>query len=428
MIKKIAFLACSFIPALFFAQGFQVNVQGAAQVAMGSAATAFIQDGAAVFYNPGGGSFLKQNCVYGGVTPIASKGEFLQSNTNVLSKTTSPISTPFGGYIVWGADSAHRPVFSKFKFGLGAYTPFGSTIQWQNGWSGRYDLTSIQLFAVFIQPTVSFKINEKWGIGAGFVYATGKVNLQQDVPVWFQDGTAGHATIQGNATGYGANAGIYFKPSNKLSFGLTYRSQVSMSVKNGAASFNVPASTASNFPTGGFTGGLPLPQVLTFGVAYKPIEKLTLALDASWVGWYSYDTVTFKYSNPTPALSVTKLPRNYTNGYSFRLGAQYQICKNWVGRAGVAYMLSPVKNGYETPDIPDSNHASFSLGLGYRAGKHFTFNASFLFEHIVRKNADNSNTIILTPGQTATPLSGTYNTFIFAPSVSVSFNFLNHKN
>jgi long-chain fatty acid transport protein len=427
MIKKLITISLFSVPFLLRAQGFQVNLQGQAQIGMGSAATALIQDGAAVFYNPGGVSFLKENSVYAGMSPIVSKGEFLETNTNALSKTTSPIGTPFEGYAVWGADSAHHPTFSKFKFGLAAYTPFGSTIKWQDGWSGKYNLTSIQLFAVFIQPTISFKINEKWGIGAGFEYATGKVNLQQDVPVWFQDGTAGHATIQGNASGFGANAGIYFKPNNKLSFGLTYRSQVNMNVSKGTATFNVPASTASNFPSGGFTGGLPLPQEITLGIAYKATNKLTLAFDASWVGWHSYDTVTFKYSNPTPILAETKLPRNYSSGYSFRLGGQYQLGKNWVGRLGVAYMVSPVQNGYVTPDIPDANHISASIGLGYNAGKHFSFNASFLFENISRKNTTNYNTVIPTSGMTIYPLTGNYNVFIFAPGLSISYKFLNHK-
>ena len=419
--KKLLSLLILISPIVYKAQGFQVNLQGQAQQAMGGAGAALIQDGASVFFNPGGMSFLKDNSINVGMTPVISKGEFLESNTNLTAVTQSPVGTPFAGYAVWGADSSHK-VLSRFKFGLGAYTPFGSTIKWQDGWTGRFVLTQIQLFAVFIQPTISYKINDKWGIGAGFVYASGKVNLQQDLPITFQNGNYAHATIGGNATGYGFNGGIYCKPSSKLSIGLTYRSQVNMDVKKGAATFNVPSSLAADFPNGTFTSSLPLPQVATLGFAYSFNEKLALALDASFVGWYAYKSITFKYADTTAQLQNTVLVRNYQNAYSFRLGGQYKILNNLCGRLGVSYLISPVKNGYVTPDIPDGNRLNIMAGLGYSVGKHFVANASFTFEDITRKG-DNGQSIVPLSGQTIYPLSGTYKVYIYAPGLSVTYKF-----
>ena len=49
---------------------------------MGSAGTAFIQDAACVFFNPGGISFLDKNQITGGVTPTFSNGKFTENLTN----------------------------------------------------------------------------------------------------------------------------------------------------------------------------------------------------------------------------------------------------------------------------------------------------------------------------------------------------------
>ncbi len=419
--KKLLSLLILISPIIYKAQGFQVNLQGQAQQAMGGAGAALIQDGAAVFFNPGGMSFLKDNSINLGITPVISHGAFLESNTNASAITQSPVGTPFAGYAVWGADSSQKAL-SRFKFGLGAYTPFGSTIKWQDGWSGRVFLTQIQLFAVYIQPTISYKINDKWGIGGGFVYASGKVNLQQDIPTASQTSYYGHATIGGNATGYGFNGGLYYKPFSKLSIGLTYRSQVNMDVKKGAATFTVPSSLAADFPNGSFTSSLPLPQVATLGFAYKVNDKLALAFDASFVGWQAYKSITFKFADTTAQLHNTTLVRNYQNAYSFRLGGQYKILNNLYGRLGVSYLISPVKNGYVTPDIPDGNRLNVMAGLGYSVGKHFVANASFTFEDITRKG-DNSLSIVPLPGQTIHPLSGTYKVFIYAPGLSVTYKF-----
>ncbi|HEX7414930.1 MAG TPA: outer membrane protein transport protein, partial [Bacteroidia bacterium] len=197
--KKLIAALILFSPAVHKAQGFQVNLQGQKQQGMGGAGTALMQDGAAVFFNPGGVSFLKENSISAGVTATIANIEYVDGPSSTVSRTKSPVSTPFAAYAVWGADSSHK-FLSRFKFGLGAYTPFGSIVTWQDGWTGRFALTSLKLQAIFIQPTISFKICDKLGIGAGFVYANGTVELKEDLPVVDASGNYGKADLKGSAS------------------------------------------------------------------------------------------------------------------------------------------------------------------------------------------------------------------------------------
>ena len=223
------------------------------------------------------------------------------------------------------------------KLGLAVYTPFGSTVEWEEGWVGRFALTRLQLRAIFFQPTVSFRINDKIGIGAGFVYSYGTVNLQKDLPLQFQDGTYGHAELAGTGHGFGYNVGLYFKPTSSLSLGLTYRSQVNMSISDGTATFTVPSSLEENFPNGTFASSLPLPQVLTFGVGYEPNKHIGVALDINYVGWNAYDTLGFDYATNTESLEDTRSARKYDNAVALRLGMYYSIKVNLFIRLGLAY-------------------------------------------------------------------------------------------
>lgn len=182
---------------------------------MGSAGTAVVLDGASLFFNPGGVSFLKENSINVGASATLGNTCFLDANTNKLSRTKSPVGTPFTVYAVFGKDS------SRLKFGLAVYTPFGSTVKWEDKWSGRFALTSLKLFAVFIQPTVSYKINDELGIGGGFVYSTGNMDMQKDLPLTDINGNFGKAELKGKATGYGFNIGILNQATEKLSFALT---------------------------------------------------------------------------------------------------------------------------------------------------------------------------------------------------------------
>ncbi len=405
--RRLLFLTLAFSPAMTQGQGFQVNLQGQKQQAMGSAATAFAQDAATLFYNPGGAVFLDKSEIILGGTPTFARGKYLDANTNATAVTTSPTSYPFAAYGVFGFKKVER-----LKLGLAIYTPFGSTVEWEQGWTGRFALTRLQLQAIFFQPTVSFKITDKLGIGAGFVYSHGKVNLQKDIPVMDNSGNYGHAELNGAAGGFGVNAGIYYKPIEKLSFGLTYRSQVNMKVDDGEATFTVPAAVASNFPSGKFTSELPLPQVITFGVGYKLNDKLNFAADVNFVGWKAYDTLAFDYEQNTASLIDTKSARNYKNTYALRLGAQYKVTDGLTVRLGISYGVTPVQDGYATPETPDADRVSYAAGLGYRFGDHFSIDASFLFTALERKDTN-----------LETNMSGTYRTNVCAPGISFSYKF-----
>lgn len=405
--KKLLFVLATLPAITSWSQGYQVNLQGQKQQAMASAGAAFAQDAAILFYNPGGATFLEKSELIVGATPTFGRGKFLDANTNATAETTSPTSFPFAVYGVFGLKKVER-----LKLGLAIYTPFGSTIEWEDGWTGRFALTRLELRSIFFQPTLSYKISDKIGIGAGFIYSNGKVNLQKDIPVLGSDGNYGHAELNGAASGFGFNAGVYYKPTDKISFGLSYRSQVNMKVDNGEATFTVPSGLAGNFPSGKFSSQLPLPQVLTIGSAYKINEKLDLALDINFVGWKAYDTLSFDYEKNTASLIDTKSARNYRNTYALRLGGQYKITSQFTARLGVSYGITPVKDGFVTPETPDANRVSYTVGLGYKIGDQFAIDASFLFTELDRTDTN-----------LETNLSGRFRTNVCAPGISFSYKF-----
>lgn len=399
-------LIISLLPFTVFGQGFQVNLQGQIQQGMAGAGTGLMHDASALFFNPAGASFVDRSEVSVAMTPTFASGEFTENNTNVTANTTSPIGTPFSVYGLFQLKDS-----SKLKLGMAIYTPFGSTVQWESGWVGRFALTRLSLKAIFFQPTVSFRITDKIGIGAGFVYSYGNVNLQKDLPLQDQNGEYANVELAGSGHGFGYNVGLYFEPTKYLHFGLTYRSQVNMSISSGTATFTVPASVENKFPSGGFSSSLPLPQVLSFGVGYEPSENLAFAFDANYVGWNAYDTLAFDYETNTESLEDTKSARNYENSIAFRLGAQYYFNAKVIGRLGVGYALTPVQDGYVTPETPDANRVNYTAGFGYKFNKKFKLDLSLLYTQVNRADTNFE-----------TGLSGNFKTRVLAPGFSLTYN------
>jgi len=130
------------------------------------------------------------------------------------------------------------------------------------------------------------------------------------------------------------------------------------------------------------------------------------------VGWKAYDTLAFDYAENTASLIDTKSARAYENIFSFRLGGQYLLSDRVALRLGTAYGITPVQNGYVTPETPDVNRINYTAGIGYQFGKHLKIDASFLFTHLERTDTN-----------IETNLSGTFKTNVIAPGISIAYKF-----
>ena len=409
MINRFVFvlflLLVTFHAQISLGQGFQVNFQGQKQQGMGLAGTAYYQDGASLFFNPGSVAFSNENSVNVGFTPTFANTLYVDSATQQGYRTNSPMGTPFSAYGLFKLKDS-----SNVRLGLAVYTPFGSTVQWEDNWIGRFALTRLQLSSIFIQPTFSYRINEKLGLGAGFIVSVGSVNLQRDLPVQHPNGEYASAELSGRAYGFGFNAGIHYNVTEKFGLGLTYRSRINMGVSNGTAAFDVPESLEANFPDGPFQSSLPLPQVITLGLSYKFTEKLVAVLDINYVGWSAYDTLAFDYEKNTPSLSDTKSARNYVNIFAFRGGVAYDVWKGLTLRLGGGFGFTPVQAGYATPETPDANRLYGTFGLSYAFGDHFSVDASLYYTQLKRSDTN-----------LETNLSGSYTTKAIAPGISLIY-------
>ncbi|MGC4057116.1 MAG: outer membrane protein transport protein [Chitinophagaceae bacterium] len=404
--KRALLIPCMLAPAVLFAQGFQVNLHGQKQIGMGTTGTALVQDAASVLFNPGAVAALTENDIQAGMSPLMFKSAFNPSGSDATYNVNNKVATPFTAYAVWG------PKGAKWKAGLGVYTPFGGLVDWGNSWQGRYVLESLDLKAIYVQPTFSYRINRQWSLGAGLVYNTGMVDLKKALPLTMSDGSDAQAQLKGTGHGWGWNAGVLYRPDSQWSFGLSYRSKVTTTINSGDAVFTVPASLSASFPAGNkFSASIPLPSTTSLGAGYRLNDQWLFALDLSYVRWSVYQLLDFDYANNTSVLADTHSPRNYKDAGSARIGAEFKPIPNFALRAGGGYVLTSVKDGYVTPEAPDANRLLLTAGVGYQIGRHFDINASFLYEKIAARTQTNIES----------NLSGTYKTNVYAPGLSVAY-------
>ena len=388
--KKISLLLCIIISSsyLLFAGGFQVNLQGQKQAGMGHTGIGLALDNASLQFNPGALIFVDSLGSFStGVSFIIPRTVYLDPNSNYLAQTVNHTGTPLCIYSNFKIKKN-----SPITFGIGIYNPFGSRVQWEDDWKGQFLLREISLKTFFYQPTLSYKITEKLGIGVGYIFANGDFSLRKALPIQDSLGNYGEASLAGKATGKGFNIGVYYKLNNNFSIGLNYRSAVKVKVQNGAADF-VSANTVSQyFKNTTFNTQLNLPFNSGIGLGYLLNEKMKIALDINYVGWKSYDSLTIDFAQNSEKLADVASPRLYKNTFIFRTGLQYQLNQKFMLRAGLYYDQSPVKKGYLTPETPDSDKIGLTTGFTITFNKYLYIDASLIYTEGLKRVDTNIET------------------------------------
>src|SRR5262249_4289811 len=130
------------------------------------------------------------------------------------------------------------PLNKDIAVGLGVTTPYGIGAEWDTDTSAFSKPTGVlryqapyfaKLMTVNINPSIAFKLSDDFSFGAGFDVMWSEVTLKQLYPWFLFPGSVGnepdgHAEAKGHGVGYGANAAITWKITDRQRLALTYRS------------------------------------------------------------------------------------------------------------------------------------------------------------------------------------------------------------
>ncbi|MCZ4695459.1 transporter [Ancylomarina euxinus] len=431
MLRKI-YLAIALIAFTYSvkAEGYAVNVQGAKQTGMGHVGVAINWDASSMQFNPGALATLdaKYSLSMGG-SLVWSNTEYTNLSSSALNtETDNPIATPF--YLYGSAK-----LTDKLAVGLAVYTPFGSSNIWGDTWAGKYLIQEITMKSIYIQPTVSYQVNDWMSVGAGLNIVYGDFKLNKAFPILPNPTLPpsatnpiiadGGAELSGNTIKYGYNLGVFLQPTEKLNIGISYRSKVDIELDDsegeGTFSFpsTVPPALVAGYKAGGVTDGtftatLPLPASLNVGFAYQIDEKWLVSADVNFVEWSVYKNLEFVSKDAAALNSLNK--RDWDNSMTYRIGAQYSANEKLDLRAGFYYDETPTNDKFYAPETPGADKIGITGGFSYLLNEKFSIDAAFIYSKGEKIEAYDTNT-------RSQGFGGEYQNTAFIPSVGITYNF-----
>jgi len=394
------------------------NASGLGNAYAGAAAAA--EDASTVFFNPAGLSLLPGGKQFAlGVDLIQPAAKFRDSGT-LASGTGVPVGAalrPLGGnggdagslaavpHVYFAMDMA-----KDWKFGVGMGAPFGLKTEYSSDWEGRFQGIKSSIETINVNPTVTYKVNDKVSLGFGLNYQT--IDAELTSAVNYVVGTfggvlgstgsvaaagavagaipaasaEGSLNIEGSDSAWGYNLGAMFALSPNTRLGVAYRSSVEYKV-TGTANFSgvpagLPAAVATGFSSGNVSVDIELPDTFSLALRHQPNQKLTLLGDLTWTGWAKIKELRILRESGT-TLGVT--PENFRNTLRAGVGAIYRYNDKWSSKVGLAYDQTPVNDTDRTPRLPDENRTWLSIGAQYRPSVNTTID--FGYAHLFIKDA-----------------------------------------
>jgi long-chain fatty acid transport protein len=392
-----------------FAAGFLVRENSAEAVATSYAGNGSRASGPdTVFSNPAGMTQLQADGFELGAAVILPSSTFSGSARQATPLGPVPLAGNNGG------DSGRTAWVPNFygvmkalpdiSIGIAITAPFGNSTEYDRGWIGRYLGTKTAAVSADINPSIAWRIDDTFSVGAGFSAQYLKLDVTQGInqtAIFGAPAPDAFLRFKAHDWAYGYNFGILADLGGGTRIGLTYRSKVDHRIE-GSLDFtgNSPLLGLINGPA---NAKATLPSTTTLSITSDVTPELSLSADVQYTHWSLFKDVTIQSQNP-PFVN----PQRYRDAWMIAVGGKYRLNERWALKAGIAFDQTPVTSRFRAVTLPDTDRYLLGMGAEVRLTDAITvegaYGHSFAFNN-PNMNSSINNTDPITRSAT---LSGRY--------------------
>ncbi len=358
------------------ANGLNLNGSGAKSDAMGGAFVGLANDFSAAFWNPAGlAQMTRANFgIYGaGILP---QGRYQLSAYGIDAKST-PKMYPIPGV------GFFQPLGKRLVLGIYVYAPSGAGADW-NGQdlallSGGKPFKWHSMLGIFTaSPAIAYKVTDQFMLGATVDINYGMLSMDQPFSL-------GQYTEKLKGLAVGGTFGALWKPVKQFSVGVSYKLPFTAKLKGDV---EIPYATlvpgiTSTTDTGTRTATWPM--WLAGGIAFKPVDALTITADVQYTNWKKMQTIPITFEDPVwEGVFGAGGPYDRTdemlwkNATMYRFGVEYLVTKAFALRGGYTYDPNPGTIETQNILLPEFKYNWFTFGFGYDS-THLTVDAAIQY-------------------------------------------------
>jgi long-chain fatty acid transport protein len=266
----------------------------------------------------------------------------------------------------------------KLKLGVSMTSPYGGSLDYNDGWVGRYSVQNVMFYTINVNPGIAYQVNDWASIGAGvsLEYANLHETLALPIPDTRQL-IDGQATIKAANYAGGANFGVLIKPTPSTKLGVAYRSQISHDLHGDLTFYRLSSTPATSTK-------MVMPQNVIVSLAQELSNRFSVLGELGWANWSSMHNTVVNVANFSGSI-----PNDWNNTYRVGLGGQYHYNNALMLQAGASLDSSPTNSSHRLPDLPMDRQIRVGAGINYAIIK--AVNLGFSYEYINFGHANINN-------------------------------------
>lgn len=391
-----------------FAAGFQLTEQSSLGAGRAYAGAGIVGDDlSAVHYNPAGMTLLEGTRFQAGGVWIGINADYDGDGTSENGRLKGQMIP--AGYVT-------HQVNDKVWLGFAMTVPYGMGTEYDRNWEGNQRGTSAKIYTFDMNPNIAYKVSDFISIGGGISVQYAKAKLGMGMGEIPNMGGIGHAKLEADSWDWGYNLGIMISPTDKLRFGLAYRSAIKHDADGHTDLSNsqlLNSLVGLDSVTVGSEASLKTPDTIMLTGTWEATEKLRLSGLIRWANWSNFDKLKINNGVSNGMLSLinnaassaiqemlinkqidlsqamalqgylagaqgqlkqTVIENDWQDTWLFSIGADYKINSDFTVRGGIAYETSPIDDqSTRMAVIPDTDRLWLSLGASWYATKDLQF-------------------------------------------------------
>ncbi|MCX6865257.1 MAG: outer membrane protein transport protein [Verrucomicrobia bacterium] len=417
-LKKSLMVLLAGVPSTLLANGFRLVSQDAFAAARGEAFVATADNPSAIHYNPAGLTQLDGQQVRLGAYALYFDPTFTPPCDATNAGTT---------YHIEKKDALAPQLYyayawpdSPIHLGLGIYAPHGASVTWPQDTGFRAVAIEGELTYLRINPVIACEIRPGLSLAAGVMIDSTNITLAQGLRRTAQP-FKNSFSFEGDDLSTGFNLGLLWRINEKLSFGATFRSAVTLGFEGQTHIEQQPVIRPTALPA---ETEMEFPCTAVVGFSYRPTPQWNIEIDADYSNWSSIDTFTIRQKEkpPFPVQQDIPVTLDFKDSWILKLGATRYFDDGWYASAGYLFNQNSVPDDYYSPVAADLDRHVLTLGLGRKWSK-YSVDLAYQFcygpDRTV-KDSQPSSTPGRFAGQTA---DGTYGFISHGLLVSVGMRF-----
>ncbi|PKQ83100.1 transporter [Aeromonas sobria] len=250
--------------------------------------------------------------------------------------------------------------------GFGMFGSHGLGIDYGDGWDGRGYAQSAKLTGIAFAPSLAYRIDSNWSVGASLIAMHGA--LESSLEVAAISGGAIENYFPGREFSdsdwaYGASFGVLYELDQHSRIGLSYFSELKWELED---------QLFDRVNLAGLGVDMMIPQTVTLSGYHQLNDQWALLASANWQQWSRFGDIDVAYLRQNQTIDM-----HYKDTWHLSLGTQFDVSPALRLSSGIAYDSSAVDDAHRTVTLPMGEGWRWGLGASYQLSPATKLEASY---------------------------------------------------